>query len=64
MSQFLKAKNAETGENVLVAVSQIAAVQAEGSATEITLVDGNIVPTTLGFQSVVNRLKELGSEIA
>ena len=61
---FLKAKNAATGEALLIAVSQIAAVEASGKGTEITLVTGDSVITDLGFQSVSNRLKDLGAAIA
>lgn len=64
MSKFLKAKNASSGDALLIAVSQIAAVEASGKGTEITLLSGDSVETDLGFQSVSNRLKELGSDIA
>lgn len=61
---FLKAKNAATGDALLIAVSQVAAVEASGKGTEITFVSGDSVVTDLGFQSVSNRLKELGVNIA
>lgn len=64
MSKFLKAKDANSGDAVLIAVSQIAVVEASGKGTDITVTSGETYNTDLGFQSVSNRLKDLGSDIA
>lgn len=59
---FLKAKDAQ-GNNVLFAVDSIVAVTATAEGTIVSLKTGAKVETTLGFQSVSNRLKDLGAEV-
>lgn len=60
---FLKAKTV-AGEQSLIAVSKIVSVTASGKGTTVELVNGASVDLEMGFQSVVNRVKELGAEIA
>lgn len=61
---FLKAKNADTGEAILINIFTITSVEASGKNTVIGLRDNGEVTIDLGFQSVSNRLKELGQSIA
>lgn len=63
MSKFLKVKNESTGENVLIAVLSIAAVEATDKTVDITLNNGDVVGADAGFQAVSNRLKALGCDI-
>lgn len=60
---FLKAKTT-AGAQSLIAVSQIVSVTASGAGTTVELTTGASVDLDMGFQSVVNRVKELGAEIA
>lgn len=61
---FLKAKNVDTGEAILINIFTITSVEASGKHTVISLRDNGEVAIDLGFQSVSNRLKELGQSIA
>ena len=60
---FLKAKTT-SGNQILIALDKIVSVQASGSGTTVETSDNQSVDLDMGFQSVVNRVKELGSEIA
>lgn len=60
---FLKAKTT-SGNQILIALDKIVSVQASGSGATVETSDNQSVDLDMGFQSVVNRVKELGSEIA
>lgn len=60
---FLKGKNG-AGEQTLVSVKEIVSVQASGKGVDVDLTTGLTVHLDMGFQSVVNRLKELGADVA
>ncbi len=56
MSQFLKLKDANTGERVLIAASAIAYVNETGTMSVVALNDGEEIAVKESYQTVVNRL--------
>lgn len=60
---FLKVK-AVSGENVLVAVSDISSVGATKEGTSFAMKNGDLIESSTGFQAVGNRLAELDVQVA
>lgn len=56
MPQFVKLKDANTGERVLIAISAIAYVNETGRQSLVTLNNGEEVAVEESYQTVVNRL--------